>query len=443
MKIAVIGAGVTGLATAYGALRAGFEPLLLEAGPRVGGVLESFSKDGFLVDFGANSLRVATPELTALLAELGLDPLDAQPGQDIRRIVRSGRLQTLPRSQWGLLTTGAWSLKAKLRLLAEPWVPVSTQEDEPFAEFISRRLGPELLDYAADPFVSGIYAADPQKLSLRYAFPKLYKMEREQGSLIKGFLKARGKSLQRPRTVSFRGGMGDLPEALACAVGAERIRLNARITGLDPANKTLEWEDALGAHKERFDAVVVTVPAWAVPQLPWPGVVQKRLSFLQNIPYAPLSVLALGFRKQDLAHPCDGFGFLVPSREQRPFLGTIFSSSLFQGRAPEGMCLLTQFIGGMRQPHLAALPTEVLVKSVCQELHLLLGLRADPAFVAHRFWPQAVAQYGLEHGLVLKELSDFEAEYPGWSFLGHFRSGVSLPQCLEAGLAWAKNYKNL
>lgn len=437
MKVAIIGAGITGLAAGYAALKAGRQPLILEASGRIGGVIESQKRDGFLVDFGPNSLRVATPEITQLLEALDIEALDARPGQDVRRIVRNGRLKALPRSQAGLLTTPAWSLKGKLRLLKEPWVAPMQSEDESLADFIERRLGTELLDYAADPFVSGIYAANPKHLSVRWAFPKLYAMERQHGSLIRGFLKNR-KQAVRPRTVSFADGMEALPQALARAIGPEHIRLQARLLRLDPEKRELQWEDATGQHRERFDAIAVTVPAQALPQLPWPAAVQKKLSFLSNIPYAPLSVLALGFQQQHLKHPCDGFGFLVPARENKSFLGTIFSSFLFPGRAPKDMHLLTSFMGGMRQPELASLAPEAQVARLCSELKPLLGLCGPPVFVAHRYWPRAVAQYDLDHGKRLEALTAFEAAYPGWSLFGHFRGGVALPACIQQGLSWGR-----
>ncbi len=430
MRIAVVGSGITGLCAAYAARRAGAQVRLLERAGRVGGVIETHKEAGFLVDFGPNTLRLALPEVVELIEALGLQTLEAHPGQDRRMIVRNNQLRTLPRSPWGILTTQAWSFWGKLRLLREPWVAPGTGEDESLADFIRRRLGQELLDYGADPFVSGIYASDPQTLSTRWAFSNLYAMEQEAGSLTRGFWSKR-KPLVRPRTVSFASGMQALPEALAASLPKDALTLNAHILAIDAEKGQIHWEDTQGQHREFFDKIIITTPAWTT--LPFEKKIQEQLLCLQQIPYAPVSVVALGFKKSQL-QPLKGFGFLVPAKENKRFLGTLFSSFLFPNSAPEDHCLLTNFIGGQRQPSLAAAPTQTLVDLLCEELAPLLSLSGAPTFVAHRYWPHAVAQYGLQHGKHLEQLLAFQRSFPKIVFTGHFHGGVSLPLCMQQGL---------
>jgi oxygen-dependent protoporphyrinogen oxidase len=313
------------------------------------------------------------------------------------------------------------------------------------ADFVRRRLGPELLRYAINPLVGGIYAGDPERLSLRHGFPKLHALEQEHGGLIRGALaKMRQARAERRRTgaafrkrlLSFRAGMGELPELLGAALGGD-LRTGVSIASIRKEADGWEvgWKEAFGeARRARFARLVLTVPAYRLRSLPLPNSVLAGLGSVESIEYPPVSVLSLAFRRGDVAHPLDGFGALVPECEGHRILGALFPSSLFAGRAPEGEVLLTVFTGGTRQPGEATADTEALVARVLPELRDLLGVSGEPVYLHHRHWPKAIPQYTLDYGSRLAAISALEARHPGLRLSGNYRHGISVSYCLEAAL---------
>ncbi len=442
MSVAIIGGGVAGLAAAYRLTALGHAVTVYEAGPRVGGVVRTERRDGFLAEAGPNSLANPDPQVQALFEEVGLATrqIEAGPAARKRYVVRAGRLVALPASPAELLTTRAFSLKGKLAILREPFVPGADPSlQESVADFVRRRLGGEFLDYAAGPFVGGIYAGDPAALSVRNALPRLHALEREHGSILRGALarrralRAAGKTMAGGpgRIHSFPAGMGEIPEALAGRLG-DRIRTSSPVQGVRRAASG--WALRVGGDEARHDAVVFACPAHAFGSLPVETAGPARLAGLADIPYAPVSVVVLGFRSENVTHPLDGFGVLVPAVERRRLLGVLFSSTLFPGRAPEGCAALTAFVGGARQPELAALDPDALVQLVRQELGELLGARGEPRFRQVVRWPRAIPQYVLGYDRWLGLMDEIEAANPGLFLAGSYRRGVALPDALCSGL---------
>jgi oxygen-dependent protoporphyrinogen oxidase len=344
----------------------------------------------------------------------------------------------LPSGPAGAVATPLFSLRGKMRVLAEPFIARGNVDDESLADLVRRRLGAEILTYAIEPFVAGIYAGDPEKLSARHAFPKLWSLEREHGSFVRGALRMR-RTGPRPKMMSFRDGMGALPARLAVMLG-EDLRCQARVESIaeTAAGWSVAWIENGQSKRGEAATLVCAIPAFAVPQLPWSAEVRGSLGFLDRIEYPPVSIVALGFRRADVGHPLDGFGMLVPAAEKRQILGTIFSSSLFPGRAPEGEVLLTNFVGGARQPGLAALPDDELVRLVCEDLRALLGVKGEPVFRRIIRWPRAIPQYNRGYGEVLSALEKLEAAHPGLHFVGNYRGGIAAGQCIRNGLRLAE-----
>jgi oxygen-dependent protoporphyrinogen oxidase len=344
----------------------------------------------------------------------------------------------LPSGPAGAVATPLFSLRGKMRILAEPFIARGNADDESLAGLVRRRLGGEILTYAIEPFVAGIYAGDPEKLSARHAFPKLWSLEREHGSFVRGALRMR-RAGPRPKMMSFRDGMGALPARLAAMLGGD-LRARARVESIaeTAAGWSVAWSENGQNKRAEAATLVCAIPAFAVPQLPWSPALRGRLGFLERIEYPPVSIVALGFRRADIGHPLDGFGMLVPSAEKRQILGTIFSSSLFPGRAPEGQVLLTNFVGGARQPGLAALPDDELVRLVCEDLRALLGVKGEPVFRRIIRWPRAIPQYNRGYGEVLSALEKLEAAHPGLHFVGNYRGGIAAGQCIRNGLRLAE-----
>ncbi|MBI2961764.1 MAG: protoporphyrinogen oxidase, partial [Betaproteobacteria bacterium] len=369
----------------------------------------------------------------------------AEPAAKNRYILRGGKLLALPLSPPALLKTQLFSARAKLGLVREIFVGRSApDEEETVAQFVRRRLGAEFLDYAINPFVAGVYAGDPEKLSVRAAFPKLFDIEQRYGSLIRGQIRGakerrrRGEvSKQAAPMLSFRDGMQTLTDAIAARLAD--LRLGTRATGLVRFEGSV-WEISAsgpgGPAAIRANALVVATPALAAAQL------VKRLSpgaaaALEAIPYPPVASVACAYARADVAHALDGFGFLVPKKERRRILGTIFSSTLFPNRAPDGTVLLTTFVGGMRQPELARADEAGIAALVEEELASLLGVRAAPRQRWVNRWERAIPQYTLGHLARIAAIEAAERAFPGLFFCANYRGGISVADCIGSSRAAA------
>jgi oxygen-dependent protoporphyrinogen oxidase len=307
------------------------------------------------------------------------------------------------------------------------------------AVFVRDHFGQEIVDYAINPLVAGIYAGDPETLSTKYAFAKLWEIEQTHGSLIRGQIaamrerRARGEK-PAARIVSFTRGLQTLPAALAAQLPAGAIRTRTPVISLSPGRpwKLVSRRDGL-ATTDEFDAVVLALPAAALAQLPIGPAGENPLTALQQVEYPPVASLFLGFRREQVAHPLDGFGALVPAVEHRAILGVLFSSTLFPGRAPEGHVALTVYVGGTRQPDLARLAPEILRGRVLADLRDLLGVSGDPVFTHATFWPHAIPQYNLGYERFLEAMTNAEARHAGLFIGGHVRDGISVANCITAG----------
>ncbi|HEX3274080.1 MAG TPA: protoporphyrinogen oxidase [Gemmatimonadales bacterium] len=445
--IAVVGAGVAGLTAAYRLKQQGARVVLYEAADRCGGVVRTERRDGYLAELGPNSLNAPSPRVRALLAELGLEGslLPASPVAKNRYVVKKKKLLPLPMSPQDFLTSRLLSNGAKLAVFGEALVePGDGAMDESIGSFIRRRFNQEILDYIANPFVGGIYAGDPEQLSLRHAMPKLYGLERSHGSVMKAFAgMMRARKKEEPAEgadpagslMSFRAGLQEVPDALAKLLGP-MVRLRAPVTQIRAGPKG--WTVAAAFQPtELYDGIVYAAPAHCLDDvdLAFPG--GDRLKTLSSMVYPPVAVVALGFRREEVAHPLDGFGFLVPEVERRNVLGVIFSSTLFAGRAPEGHVLLTAFVGGVRNPDLANADVPTITARVQDDLRSLLGVSGEPSFRAFQLWPKAIPQYDLTYGRYKEIMDEAERRNPGLALAGSYREGVAVAEAIGSGEAAA------
>jgi len=458
-SVAIIGAGVTGLTAAFYLKRKGVPVTVYEGSGRVGGVIQSLRKDGYLAEFGPNTILETSPKIAQLIRDAGLQArrLDPDPKAEARYVVRYKRPIAMPGSPLGFFTTELFTLKAKLAVLREPFVrPRRDGVEESIAEFVIRRLGQEFLDHAIDALVAGIYAGDPYKLSVPHAFPKLKALEDKYGSMIKGQIfgaRDRKKSGEvakdRAPKFSFDEGLQVLPETLAAQLG-EAMKLNTSVTKL--TQMTSGWRVTTQGGEVEHCAVIFcgTAPKLAEVRIetlgragsPLPaagahGVTRPTntldLSPFSEIRYPPVASVVLGFRREDVAHPCEGFGMLIPKIEGFKILGTIFSSSLFPNRAPAGHHTLTSYVGGERYPELASLPAEKLYEVVCEDLRVLLGVRGKPTFQHCVVYPKAIPQYNVGYGRYRDLMTEVETKVPGLFLAGHYRDGVSLSDSIVSG----------
>lgn len=441
-KVLVLGGGIAGL-TAANVLRSrGAEVTLLESSPRVGGNVRTIRRDGFMAESGPNSFIAEEKELYDFLRESGVleAAIDVAPAARKRYIVRGGKPLAVPSSPFGAVTTPLFSFVGKLRLLGDIFIPRGDAGiEESVADFVRRRIGREMYNYALNPLVAGVFAGDPEKLSVRHAFPKVWHLDQQYGSLIRGtFPNAKAKKAsglyEKKRTLSFPEGMETLPKILARKLGRS-VRVNATLTELVPEGKRwrARWFTCGSVcdffeQDDIFDAVVCAVPprAWGKIFAGVPALATPLAQAAETLVYPPVTTLTLGYKREDVAHPLDGFGALVPELEKRKILGSLWTSSFFPNRAPDACVTLTTYIGGARQPELARLSREEQFELAREELAALFGVKGVPVFVEICEHAEAIPQYNLGYDTFLKAIDDAESAFPNLHFCGNYRGGIAV-----------------
>jgi oxygen-dependent protoporphyrinogen oxidase len=442
--VAIIGGGITGLTAAFRLSRSHVPVTLYEAGHRVGGPIQTISENGYLSEYGPNTILETSPKITSLINDLGLEQrrLDSNPAMNKNYIVRNGKMRQLPLSPIRFATSPLFSIPAKLRISCEPLIRTQTKtEDESLADFVLRRLGREFLDYAIDPFVTGVYAGNPENLSVRYGFPKLKALEDEYGSILLGAIlgarerKKRGEvEKTKAKKLSFDDGLQVLPDSLHAKLG-KAVSLCSKVTFLrqTPDGWVVTFTMDGREEQRHHSALVLAAPVYKIAQIQIEADEPTNFSLLKEIVHPPVARITMGFRREDVADPLDGFGFLVPKAENLNILGTTFSSSIFANRAPSGHVLLTTFIGGCRQPELATQPAEKLFDLTLRDLRRVLGIRGKPIYQHHCLFPRAIPQYNVGHKKFVDFMNATETRLPGLYFAGNYRDGISAGNCIVSG----------
>jgi oxygen-dependent protoporphyrinogen oxidase len=436
----VVGAGVAGLAAAVELRRAGRTVQVLEAAEQIGGLAQTERLEGFLIERGPGSLSQPSPEVKALLELVGVWPrrVTSLPTTTNRWTVRDGHLVPIPRSPLELLRSRLLSPGGKLRLAGAFVSHRPAGEDESLGTFVTRRLGREALDRLADPFQQGIFAGDPDQLSMTHAFPGLAALEAEHGSLVRAAARMRGA---RRTMISFAGGVGDLPAALAAQLPLP-VRTGAAVRCARPHSGGWEVElhdgERLVAHE-----LVLALPPRALDVLAVKAALAPALAQLTTMPAASIATVALGFQRARVRHPLDGVGVLMPHCEHRQALGILFASSCFPGRAPKGHVLLTVLIGGVRQAELVRLPDQALIEIAIRETSALLGTHGAPMLSLVSRWPAAIPQFDSGHGRRVEAALAIERGNPGLALAGAWRTGTGLAAALESGMLAARRLEGL
>jgi len=453
-KITVIGAGISGLATAYWLKKDGFDVTILESGVLPGGSMQTSFEEGFLIDYGPNSGLETTPLIRQIVDEVGLSNqmIYANESSNKRYILRNNSLHALPTSPTAFIKTDLFSIKGKLRLFAEPFIGKSKDGYyQSIAEFVKRRLGQEFLDYAIDPFVSGVFAGDPHKLSVKSAFPKLYRLEEVYGGLIQGMIKGAKErkkraeqSKQNAKMFSFINGMQTFPTAIA-EILKENILYHSNVVSVEYRKQDAEWKTIYKkddkTHEIISNYILSTVPAYTVSKIF--GNLDNELSkHLEDIYYPPVMVLYLGFKKESIGMPLDGFGYLIPSKEQKTFLGAIWSSTIFPNRCEENKAVFTLFIGGARSPNLFEIEKQKLIDKVISEFKQIMEIKDDPVFTKEMLWEKAIPQYNLGYIEHENYFDKFEKENRGLFLSGNFRGGISVGDCVKNSEVLFNKIKN-
>ena len=442
--VIIIGGGISGLTAGYLLQQRGLDVSVIEKGAVPGGPIQSEQQDGFLFEKGPNSLLLPNKWVEELIDELGLSSQlqESSPNANKRFIVRGNRPVAVPASPLQAITTPLFSLKAKFSFLAEPFrkrISDQAAKEESVAQFVTRRMGPEFLDYAIDPFVSGVYAGNPHELILEHAFPLMRGFERDGGSIIKGAIQHKKRQKRdgtsyKKRAISFQDGLQTLPKTLGRKLG-NRLWLDSEVVAINRNDQgwQVTWKQDGANFEGLAKKLVVCLPSRAIKTLSWSQGIAERIAATPDLPYPSVHSLALGYRREQITHPLDGFGILVPSMEPPNILGVLFSSSLFEGRAPDGHCLLTVMIGGRQRDDLAKASKAELMELATADLEKLLGVTGAPCFSHLTTWPQAIPQYTQAFAPWKQTLTDLEADEPGLAFGGHAVDGIAMGASILSG----------
>ena len=432
MKIAIIGGGISGLTLAWYLQKAGVPYDLFEAEAQPGGNLRTWAAPGgYLLETGPNSLQLS-PELEELLADLGLSSQiqDAAAVSQHRYVLRDGRYQALPGSPPALLTSGFFSLKAKWQLLKEfrqPAAPID--EYETVAHFFRRRFGPEIVDYAVNPFMAGIYAGDPEKLLISKTFKQLPALEQAHGSVLRGLMKT-GKGAPRRRIITLASGVQTIADTLA-----------ARLTNYQPCTAVsalsraadgsyqLELKSARGLEAAPgYSHLALALPAYAAAPLLEP-LFPAAATALAAIHYPPMSVVYSAYDRAAVTHPLNGFGALHPKVEQAYAAGAIWTSSIYPQRVPAGQVLFTTFVGGTQYEDAARQPEAAQLAAVHAELSQRYGISGVPRWQGRYYWLRSIPQFDQ----AIMDVHAAAENLAGERVLAvaNWRAGVSVPDCIR------------
>jgi oxygen-dependent protoporphyrinogen oxidase len=489
-RVAVVGGGISGLAAAHELTRharahdLALEVLLVEASPRLGGTVRTHARDGFLLEGGPDAFISEKPEALELAHQLGLESRLLPTNAEHRRsfIVRGGRLRPVPEGFHLLapsrfrpfLTTDIFSWAGKARMALDLFLPRRAGaplnddgdegDDESLADFVRRRFGREALERMAQPMVGGIYTADPEQLSLRATMPRFLDMERADRSVILSMWRARRRAAADTRGtsgaryslfLSFDGGMQTLTDALAAALPPGTARTGTTIEAIDFDWETRRWNLRVGASADAaggdettgdaagggetiaVDGLCLALPAYASARL-LGGVDSELAAELAAIPYASTATVNLAFRRADIPHALDGFGFVVPFVERRATLACTFSSVKFAARAPAGHALMRAFVGGALQPEMYALDEDRMIAAVREDLRALLGIERAPLFAHVEKWPRSMAQYHLGHLARVARIRRRLQNFPTLRLTGNAYGGAGVPDCIRSGRTAAK-----
>ena len=437
----VVGGGISGLVCAYALRRAGIEVLLVEASARPGGVINSVRRDGYLLELGPQSFS-GTAQLRSLCAELGLaDQLREAPAKAPRYVLVNDQLEAVPLTPPAFFTSSLIDASTKWALVRDIFgKSIPPEGDESVAAFVRRKFSEQLLDRLVGPFLSGVYAGDPEKISVRSAFPQLHEAETARGSIVRGLLRPAKSSKgprERPRLHTFREGNDTLVRSLANSLASATL-LETRATNVYRQNDGAYHVSLEGSDNDSVSAksVIFATPADVTGKLL--GQLDPSLEPLfASVEYAAVAVVSLGYVKKDVSHSLGGFGFLVPRSAGLRILGTVWNSSLFPGRAPDGYALLTTFVGGATDADAARLTQEELSTMVHREIAPLLAIRSHPTFCWVTRWPRAIPQYNLGHGDRLASIAKNLRRFPGLFLTGNYLRGPAIGACVEQALAVA------
>lgn len=442
-NIAIIGAGLTGLTTAFYLKKHGFDVTIYEKENRCGGVINTHHEHGFVYESGPNTGVLGNPEIAELFEDLKInDLLEIADNKAKKRMIWKGKKwNALPSGPISAITTPLFTFSDKINVLLEPFRKKGDNPHESLSDMVTRRLGKSFLNYAIDPFIGGIYAGDPAKLIPKYALPKLYQLEQNYGSFIKGAI-AKKKEIKTDRdkkatkdVFSVKGGLGNLVKELVMAIGLENIFINTNSIKIEKEDNSYIVNDDV------YDYLITTCPAIALPDL-LAFADKKEIETLTNVNYAPTAQVIMGYSKWD-GDDVMAFGGLVPSIEKRNVLGILYTSSFFKNRAPKGGVLLSTFLGGTRNKQLLDLSEEEIIDIAQKEIDLMLHPKNNkPTFTRVFKHTYAIPQYELSSKERFEMISKMEEKYQGLIIGGNIANGIGMADRVKQAKGISDRIKN-
>lgn len=439
-RIVIVGGGISGLSLAYALLESdpSADVVVFESGKRPGGKIWTEKVNGFLCEGGVNGFLDNRPKTLELASKLLINPLRSSDAARKRYVFSEGKLNILPESPVSFLSSNLLSLYGRLRVMYEFFAPRGRIDNETLADFARRRLGKEAYEKLIDPMASGIYAGNPESLSLKSCFPKIFNLEEKYGSLIKGMIKLQREAKKSGNQkvgagpggtlTSFHDGMGMMIDSLKGYL-KERLRAGSKVVSVERKNKgyAVSLSDGMVVETE---ILVIASPAYSASEI-LKNLDRHLSSVLSEIPYPSVAVVCFGYRKERIANKLDGFGFLIPYKECRKILGSLWDSSIFPGRAPAGYALLRSMVGGARASELAMQDDGRLIDIVAEELGHIMDIKVHPDFVKIYRHEKAIPQYNIGHDRKLKAVDEMLLKYKNLYLTGNAYRGIGVNDCIE------------
>jgi len=441
--IVIIGAGLTGLTAAYLLSQKGKDVVVLDINSVAGGQIKTFNENGFVFESGPNTGAISNPEVAELMMKLektsgGKCLLETAPDASKRRLIWKGeKFHALPSGLWSAVSTPLFSLKDKFRILGEPWRKKGDNPNESVGALARRRLGKSFVDYAVDPFLSGVYAGNPDTLVTKYALPKLYNLEQNYGSFVKGSIaKSKEPKTDRDRLAtkkvfSAKGGLSNITSALADFIGSDNILLGLKDVVVEKNSGDMPWKVCFSDSDSQnvtieCNKVITTCGSYALPEL-LPFVDKDDLAKINNLTYAPVVQVSVGV-KDALGGDYKAFGGLVPSCEHKQVLGILFPSACFTGRAPEEGALFSFFLGGVRHTDYLEKSDEEITEIINQAFHSMLGFPkgSTPDLLKIFRHKHAIPQYEVNSGERFAAVERVQNQNPGLIIAGNLRDGIGM-----------------
>jgi len=433
--VVVIGGGLTGLASAFFLKQAGKSVVLLEEKNRLGGAINTVSENGFMYECGPNTGTVSSLEMQELLDSVSdiCKPLYASRAAAKRYILKNRKWQALPSGLMSGISTPLFKFPDKLRILGEPFRKAGTDPHETVADLVRRRMGKSFLDYAVNPFISGIYAGNPEKLVTKYALRRLYDIEQKYGSFIRGSVKKakadKKANIEKPSKLVFstEHGLGGLIDAVAEKIGRKDIITSAKNIAVQPLETGFSTKYFINgeAFEVSSSKVLTATPSTSLPSI-LRFAKDEHLADLNNLHYAQVAEIIMGWNNWD-GMELDGFGGLIPQKEERSLLGVLFMSSIFSGRCPQGGALLTGFLGGDIHPEWAEIRDEDVYRLMTYEMPVLMGLKEfKPDFFKIIRHQRAIPQYFANTKERIEAVEELQKEYPGLIIGGNLKDGIGM-----------------